>query len=115
MVHRPCRRLHSRAILWSALVISVMASLATASARAAEPPRIEGTVEKVACPFEVGKALLAVDCGRLKVPESYDQPGRTIEVAYMVVRAAPNRDPEHPVLFLSGGPGSPSLVHVETL
>ena len=33
----------------------------------------------------------------------------------MVVRAAQNIDREHPVIFLSGGPGSPSLVHVETL
>src|ERR1043166_1473179 len=82
---------------------------------AAEPPRIEGSVEKVPCPFDAAKALLPVECGRLKVPENYDAPGRTIEVAYMIVRAPEKRDPEHPVIFLSGGPGSPSLVHVETL
>jgi pimeloyl-ACP methyl ester carboxylesterase len=82
---------------------------------AAEPPRIEGSVEKVPCPFDATKSLLPVDCGHLKVPENYDAPGRTIEVAYMIVRAPGNRDPEHPVIFLSGGPGSPSLVHVETL
>ena len=90
-------------------------AFAAATSKAAEPPRIEGSVEKVACPFDVGKALLPVECGRLKVPENYDAPGRTIEVAYMIVRAPDNRDPQNPVIFLSGGPGSPSLVHVETL
>jgi pimeloyl-ACP methyl ester carboxylesterase len=86
-----------------------------AFAAAADPPRIEGTLEKGPCPFDAGKALLPVECGRLKVPENYEAPGRTIEVAFMIVRARDNRDPEHPVIFLSGGPGSPSLVHVETL
>ncbi|HKS23671.1 MAG TPA: alpha/beta fold hydrolase [Thermoanaerobaculia bacterium] len=81
---------------------------------AAAPPRIEGTVEKGPCPFDAGKALLPVECGRLKVPENYDNPGRTIEVAFMIVHAPDKRD-ENPVIFLSGGPGSPSLVHVETL
>ncbi len=33
----------------------------------------------------------------------------------MVVKAPQKIDPDNPVIFLSGGPGSPSLVHVETL
>ena len=71
---------------------------------------------RVACPFDSTKALLPVTCGRLKVPENPDAPkGRSVEVAFMVVRAAQNIDRDHPVIFLSGGPGSPSLVHVETL
>jgi pimeloyl-ACP methyl ester carboxylesterase len=78
-------------------------------------PRIEGTWEKVACPFDASKALLAVTCGRLRVPENYDDPGRTIEVAVMIVHAPQKNDANDPVIFLSGGPGSPSLVHVETL
>jgi len=78
-------------------------------------PRIEGTIEKVACPFDASKALLPVTCGQLKVPENYDDPGRTIEVAFMIVSPERRIDAETPVIFLSGGPGSPSLVHVETL
>jgi len=55
-------------------------------------------------------------CGRLKVPENYDDPkGRTIEIAFMVVKAQKNIDPEHPVLFLNGGPGQTSLYFAETL
>ena len=33
----------------------------------------------------------------------------------MVISPERKVDAEHPVIFLSGGPGSPSLVHVETL
>lgn len=84
--------------------------------KTASPSQVEGLWEKVACPFDSSKALLPVICGRLKVPENYDDPkGRSIEVAFMVVKAPRNIDPENPVIFLSGGPGSPSLVHVETL
>lgn len=95
--------------------LALAALFLAATSNAAEPPRIEGSAEKVACPFDTTKSLLPVDCGRLKVPENYDNPGRTIEVAYMIVHAPDNRHPDNPVIFLSGGPGSPSLVHVETL
>ena len=97
------------------LALGALSLVAAAPSTAAESPRIEGSVEKVPCPFDVGKALLPVDCGRLKVPENYDDPGRTIEVAFMTVHPPENQDPQNPVIFLSGGPGSPSLVHVETL
>jgi pimeloyl-ACP methyl ester carboxylesterase len=78
-------------------------------------PKIEGTWEKLACPFDTSKALLPVTCGRLKVPENYDEKGRSVEVAVMIVSAPKKTDAADPVIFLSGGPGSPSLVHVETL
>jgi pimeloyl-ACP methyl ester carboxylesterase len=93
------------------LVLSILIVMLCAAA----PARAEGSWEKVACPFDASKALLPVTCGRLTVPENYDHPGRTIEVAVMIVHPAENRDAENPVIFLSGGPGSPSLVHVETL
>jgi pimeloyl-ACP methyl ester carboxylesterase len=85
------------------------------SLTAATPSPVEGSWEKVDCPFDVSKALLSVTCGRLKVPENYDNPGRTIDVAVMVVHARQNIDAGNPVIFLSGGPGSPSLVHAENL
>jgi len=71
--------------------------------------------EKRPCPFDASKALLPVECGLLKVPENYDHPNRTIDIAFMIVRAKSNRDPANPVIFLSGGPGSPSLVYAEML
>ena len=108
--------LASRVAIRRQLMVPVfLAVFGAAGLNAAEPPRIEGLIEKGACPFDAGKALLPVECGRLKVPENYDSPGRTIEVAFMIVHPRDNRDPGNPVIFLSGGPGSPSLVHVETL
>jgi pimeloyl-ACP methyl ester carboxylesterase len=74
-----------------------------------------GAWQPVTCPFDTTAALLPVDCGRLKVPENYDKPGREIDLAFMIVRAKDNKDPENPVIFLSGGPGAPSLVYVEML
>ena len=91
-------------------------ALAQNSANSSTPSQVQGSWEKVACPFDASKALLPVTCGRLKVPENYDDPeGRSIEVAVMIVSPERKRDAENPVIFLSGGPGSPSLVHVETL
>lgn len=90
--------------------------LAQGLAKAATPPQVQSSWEKVACPFDASKALLPVTCGRLRVPENYDDPqSRSIEVAFMVIRPERKADSEDPVIFLSGGPGSPSLVHVEAL
>lgn len=106
----------SRTAIQRHLVLSVfVAAFGAVGSQAAESPRIEGSIEKGACPFDASKALLPVECGRLKVPENYDHPGRTIEVAFMIVHPQHNREPGNPVIFLSGGPGSPSLVHAETL
>lgn len=88
---------------------------APSTARVGTPPQASAW-EKVACPFDASKALLPVTCGRLKVPENPNDPNsRSIEVAFMVITPERKIDSEHPVIFLSGGPGSPSLVHVETL
>lgn len=108
------------------LLVTLILGAAVASVQSSVPeakpiaPSIKGTWEKVACPFDTSKALLPVTCGRLKVPENYDEPkGRSIEVAAMVVSpvVGPERkkDTESAVIFLSGGPGSPALVHVENL
>ena len=98
-------------------VVFLIAILSTiAAAQTPAPPKIEGVWEKVTCPFDSAKALLPVTCGKLKVPENYDEPtGRTIDVAVMVVTAPRKRSADDAVIFLSGGPGSPALVHVETL
>ena len=46
-----------------------------------------------------------VRCGRLRVPENYDVPGRSIEIAAMIISPRHAMDPENPVIFLHGGPG----------
>src|SRR5687767_11357474 len=57
-------------------------ALAKGSTQAPTPSQVQGSWEKVACPFDASKALLPVTCGRLKVPENYDDPkGRSVEVA----------------------------------
>lgn len=104
--------------LFGVLLAAILSTSAGAqsSAKAPAPSQVEGSWEKIACPFDSSKALLPVTCGRLKVPENYDDPkGRSIEVAVMIVSPSRKTDPADPVIFLSGGPGSPSLVHVETL
>ena len=99
------------------LVPAVLGMSACGGTASASPPPVQAEVSwtEVACPFDTGRALLAVTCGRLRVPENYDNPVRTIEIAVMVVRARRNVDPGSPVIFLNGGPGGTSLVFAERL
>ena len=70
----------------------------------------------VPCPFDSSKALLPVSCGRLKVAENPENPrGRTVEIAFMRVKAPRNIDQHGPILFLNGGPGDNSLYYAEQL
>ncbi len=92
-----------------------LAALSGSPLTAAGSAQDAGSLQKVACPFDTTKALLRVSCGRLKVPENYDNPGRTIELAFMTVSPRRNIDSGNPVLYLSGGPGAPSLVYAELL
>jgi len=94
-------------------ILGVVAFGGAAWATSALP--IKHSSADVACPFDASKALLPVECGRLKVPENYDKPGRKIELAFMVVHPKRNIDPDHPVIYLSGGPGAPLLVYAEML
>lgn len=88
----------------------------SASAQRWADAQVETSWKRIPCPFDSSKALLPVICGRLTVPENYDDPtGRMIEIAFLVVKAKKNIDPERPVLFLNGGPGQTSLHFAETL
>ncbi len=69
----------------------------------------------VSCPFDASKALLPVTCGRLKVPENPERPGRVVEIAFMVVRAPRTIDEHGPIVYLNGGPGQVSLHFFERL
>lgn len=104
-----------RAMRHFMLAILSVAAFAAVDLKAATPSQVEGSWQKVACPFDASKALLPVTCGRLKVPENYDKPGRVVELAVMIVKARRNMDPKNPVLFLNGGPGQTSLSFAETL
>ena len=95
----------------SVIIVATLGISASNAAAAAQPE----AAWKVACPFDTSKALLTVECGRLKVPENYDDPVRTIEIAFMIVHPRRDRDSGNPVLYLSGGPGAPSLVFAELL
>ena len=95
--------------------VSCLAACCLICAAASAASVLTGTIETSPCPFEADRALLRVQCGRLTVPENYDEPGRTIDIAFMIVHAQPSRDPGNPVLHLSGGPGSSSLAFVEML
>jgi len=70
---------------------------------------------KVPCPFDTTRALLPVVCGRLKVPENPQSPGRVVEIAFMRVTAPRSIDANGPIVFLNGGPGETSLYYVEQL
>lgn len=107
MTREPVRRLLVAAV--------IMLALGASASTAAVPSQPEGSLEKVACPFDTRKALLPVTCGRLRVPENYDDPRRSVEITFMLISARRNIDPKNPVLFLNGGPGEVSLHFAETL
>jgi pimeloyl-ACP methyl ester carboxylesterase len=77
--------------------------------QAAAAPATLAHFEPGACPFRVPRDL-RIDCGALVVPESRaDLRGGVVRLAVAIVRArSPNPAPD-PVLYLSGGPGSPAL------
>jgi pimeloyl-ACP methyl ester carboxylesterase len=107
---------YQRAIRHRMGVIASAAILTSLPFNAAKAYQIGVSWEKVACPFDSSKSLLPVTCGRLKVPENYQDPqGRSIEIAFMVVKAPRNVDPEHPLIYLNGGPGGTSLIDAEML
>ncbi|HEX3235239.1 MAG TPA: hypothetical protein VHR41_13645 [Gemmatimonadales bacterium] len=97
------------------LARSSTALLGATALEAAAPFQARRSCERVAWPFDSSKPLLPVECGRLEVPENYDQPARGIELAFMIVHPRQSAGPKDPIIFLSGGPGAPSLVYAEML
>src|SRR5687767_13041876 len=95
-----------RCVMSALLGLTAHPSVASQAETPAQP---EGRLEWIACPFDTSTAVLPVRCGRLEVPENYDDPDRRIEIAFMVISPRRNIDPDRPVIFLSGGPGSPTV------
>lgn len=51
-----------------------------------------------------------VDCGYLEVPENRNDPnGRTIRLAYLVLKATNGQSKDDPIIYLQGGPGGATL------
>jgi pimeloyl-ACP methyl ester carboxylesterase len=67
------------------------------------------------CPFAVPRGL-SVRCGTLTVPEDRSRPnGPTVRLPVAIARAAQQPALADPVLYLSGGPGSPALSSAPSL
>jgi pimeloyl-ACP methyl ester carboxylesterase len=87
----------------------IAAGAASGPARAQQsPPRFE----IAECPFPGGAWLERerIECGYLIVPERRDAEGhQTLRVAVSVARSTSGSPKPDPVVFLTGGPGGPSL------
>jgi pimeloyl-ACP methyl ester carboxylesterase len=86
------------------LILAFLVLLPTstsAHAGAADAP-----LAATSCPFEVPVELRArIECGVVRVPESWDDPAsRRIRVPFAVVRAANDAPRRDPVVWIGGGP-----------
>jgi len=109
---RECRVGESATVIHALQILSVGALVSgsgTAWSQGADRPW------EVPCPFDSSNALLPVTCGRLKLPENPEKPGRVVEIAFMLVKAPRSIDHHGPVVFLNGGPGEVSLYFAEQL
>jgi hypothetical protein len=85
------------------------------AAPAADPgDRYTPRFEDAACPFEASPQLLEqVRCGYLTVPQNRAEPGgKQLRLAVAVARSTSSTPRPDPIVFLTGGPGTPSLQYV---
>lgn len=74
-----------------------------------EVPRFE----QVECPFQTDEPLEGVECGELVVYENREDPIEgTLRLAVAVLRSHSNNPAPDPLVHLTGGPGTPSLINV---
>jgi pimeloyl-ACP methyl ester carboxylesterase len=67
-------------------------------------------LEPAACPFEGAEGREDVRCSFLVVPENRDAPsGKTLRLAVAVLKSTGTEARPDPLVFLSGGPGGPSV------
>ncbi len=75
----------------------------------APAPVVTARFQPDACPFGV-PGDMRIECGYLSVLEDRNNPaGRTIQLAVAIVRASGTNPAPDPLVYLSGGPGSPAL------
>jgi len=66
--------------------------------------------EHAPCPFDVEDGRDDVQCGYLVVPENRSRPdGRTLHLSVAVLKSLSDTPLPDPVVYLSGGPGFPSV------
>jgi pimeloyl-ACP methyl ester carboxylesterase len=89
-------------------ILSVLACVLLCGSAIAE--EVVPRFEPAACPFEGAEDRDDVRCGYLVVPENRSVPaGRTLRLAVAVLKSS-GTDPQlDPLVFLSGGPGGPSV------
>ena len=86
-----------------ALIVAVL-QIGIIGAAPAAPP-----LAPAPCPFAIPKGA-AIRCATFTVPEDRARPnGRVVRLAVAVARSATAPRHDDPVLYLSGGPGSPAL------
>jgi pimeloyl-ACP methyl ester carboxylesterase len=90
----------------------VLLVLGVTASSAGPPARAQPTYEHAECPFEPSPRLAGerVECGYLRVPERWDEPGgRTLRIAVAVIRSHSESPRPDPFVYLMGGPGQPAL------
>ena len=69
-------------------------------------------LEPAECPFDGAAGRDDVQCSYLIVPENRDAPaGKTLRIAVAVLKSTSSETRPDPLVFLSGGPGGPSVVN----
>ena len=97
----------ARSRVATALVMLLAAATAIAGQKA-DPTRRAGSVELTTNKLRVGGTEIDADHGRLWVPENRARAdSRLIELAFVHLKSLAN-DPDPPIVYLAGGPGSSS-------
>lgn len=97
-------RLAPRLRPWLSTLVTLLGFL-TATPLSASGP-LPPVFEAADCPFTVPRGLARrIDCGYIRVPESWEDPGsRRIRVPIAVVRAEDGPTRKDPVIWIAGGP-----------
>jgi pimeloyl-ACP methyl ester carboxylesterase len=108
------RRGLGRCIACTAMMcVLCLGALNSAIGRTAPIPPV---FERTACNLPTLPPDLAprIECGTVAVPRSHDQPGsKVFKLAVVVVRSAQQPALPDPVVYISGGPGSPLTKYTE--
>lgn len=92
------------------LLLSLVSLVTLASCRSRKPGEV--VFEKYSVETSTGQTIDA-QLGRLTVPENRNNPqGRLIELAFVLLKSNA-KNPEPPIIFLSGGPGTPAIDHLQ--
>ncbi|MDY7020134.1 MAG: alpha/beta fold hydrolase [Cyanobacteriota bacterium] len=73
----------------------------------AKTANLSPAVTSINCPVNVSD-LGSVSCGKLTVPENWDQPNssRSIQLTYIILHGTGNAVAPDPIIWLEGGPGN---------